>query len=43
MNDYFWKVKFYDDIEKPLFISTKYGGIRDVETFERIFGKINLS
>ena len=43
MNDFFWKIGFYDDVEKPLFICTKYGGIRDLETFERIFGKIDPS
>ena len=43
MNDYFWKIHFYDNVEKPLFICTRYGGIRDEATFQRVFGKISLS
>ena len=37
-NDYYWKIKIYDEDDFYL-ISTFLGGIEDKEAFEHIFGK----
>jgi len=34
----YWKVQFYDPKLSTMFISTRYGGIEDPETFRLIFG-----
>jgi hypothetical protein len=42
VDDVFWKVHFYDLKERPLYMCTKYGGIKDQQVFEKIFGKSKL-
>ena len=38
----FWKMEFYDEKRKPLFISTKYGKIHNMDKFQHVFGQTNF-
>ena len=42
INDVYWKIQFFDDKQKSLLISTKFGGVEDPEAFKYIFGEHSI-